>query len=448
MKTCKLLLLLLALALLFCACANTNEPQSTTGSETTTTESTPKSPLGVWFSEHDCYAVEFHTVTSATLYKIQVGFFRYTEKTEVSCDDITASDLQFTTADGKTLKLHYDSNAGTLTNAETQKAYVKQSAAPLLYHSFPAYDDFDYDTLLTLGDLDALTYPEDARSAAARDIFEEVYANIANIPTLTDRQTAQRGDYVNIDFTGYLNGEKFSGGEATNKRVLLVSDSGYIPGFAEGIVGHTVDETFSVDVTFPEDYGSANLAGKSVTFEMKLNSIYKLDVSDEQVKVVTKDAYTTYASYLAELEKTSASNILWNTVLEASTFSEIPEEAYLYFYQYFSDPYREYAKQYGLDYETFLSMMVGITDAYILDHAKNYTKGFLLAYAIAKQEGLTVSDEELQAEVDEVVTELLAQGYTAEEISTYLDNEQKSVLKAQLLRDKASEWLLNAAQNQ
>ncbi len=448
MKTCKLLLLLLALSLLFCACANTNEPQSTTGSETTTTESTPKSPLGVWFSEHDCYAVEFHTVTSVTLYKIQIGYFRYTEKTEVTCDDITASDLQFTTADGKTLTLHYDSNAGTLTNAETQKAYVKQSAAPLLYHPFPAYDTFDYDTLITLGDLDALTYPEDARSMAAREIFDEVYANQKNLPELTDRQTAQKGDYVNIDFVGYLNGEKFGGGEAKDQMVLIVDESGYIPGFAEGIVGHTVDETFSVDVTFPEDYGSANLAGKAVTFEMKLNAIYNMEIADEKIKEATKNTYETYEAYLAELEKDMASDLLWSTVLENATFAELPENTYVYFYQYFSDPYREYAKQYGMDYESFLNLMVGISDAYILNYAKDYAKSFIMSYAIAKQNDLTVSDEELQAELDKLTDELEAEGYTAEEISTYLDNEQKSVLKAQLLRDKASEWLLNAAQNQ
>lgn len=448
MKIFKLLLALLALAITFSACANTpNAPQNTTESTTDTAENVPSSPIGIWFSDKDLCAVQIHSVTSATFYKTKFGYYRYTEKTDVTCDDLTVSDLQFSFAEGSALTLHYDNEAGTLTNSANGNVYVKQESVPLLYHAFPAYGEFDYDALVTLNGLDALTYPADARSMAARDIFDEVYVGASELPQLTDRQIAQRGDYVNIDYAGYLNGEKFSGGEAKDQKVLIVDESGYIPGFAEGIIGHTVGDTFSVPVTFPEDYGSAELAGKEVVFEMKLNAIYKTEASDEQIKVVTKNAYETYAEYLAALEKEAASELLWSSVLENATFSELPENTYIYFYQYFSDPYREYAKQYGMDYESFLNLMVGISDAYILNYAKNYAKSYITSYAIAKQNNLTVSASELQAKLDELTAELEADGYTAEEIANYLDDEQQQLISAQILRDAVAEWLLTAAQN-
>lgn len=449
MKLFKLLLAMLALALLFSACANTqNNPQNTTESAADTTESVPPSPIGIWFSDKDCYAVQIHTVTSATFYKTKFGYYRYIEKADVTCDDVTVADLQFSISEGTTLTLHYDNTAGTLTNTANGSVYVKQVSVPLLYHAFPTYSEFDYSSLITLNGLDTLTYPADAKSMAARDIFDEVYANISELPELTTRQTAQKGDYVNIDYTGYLDGEKFSGGEATNQMVLIVDESDYIPGFVEGIVGHTVGETFSVPVTFPEDYGSTDLAGKSVTFEMKLNAIYKTEASDEQIKVVTNNAYETYAAYLADLEKEIASDLLWSKALETVTFSELPENTYIYFYQYISDPYREYAKQYGMDYESFLTMMVGISDSYILNYAQEVARSFILAHAIAKQENLTVNADELQAEIERLTAELEAEGYTAEEIANYLDEEQHQLISAQLLRDTVAEWLLTASQNQ
>ena len=448
MKICKLLVVLLALTLLLCACADTqNQPQNTTETVTQAEERVPQSPVGIWYSETDGYAVQIHSVTSATYYKIKSGYYRYTETADVTCDDMTVSDLQFTLASGTAVTLRYDSVEGKLTNPSTGNAYTKQDALPQLYHAFPNYEALDLGALVTLNGLDALTYPVDAKSMAARDIFDEVYANETNLPTLTDRQTAQQGDYVNIDYAGYLDGVAFSGGTATNQKILIVSESGYIPGFAEGILGHTVGESFSVPVTFPEDYGSADLAGKSVVFEMKLNAIYDMEFSDETIKSFTKNEYETYAAYLAELEKETASELLWNTVLENATFSELPEETYLYFYQYFSDPYREYAKQYGMEYESFLNLMVGISDLYIRNYAKSYAKTYILTYAIAEQNELTVSQEDLQAEIDEITEELLAQGYTAEEITTYFDDEQKRVLETQLLRDKIFEWIFSGVES-
>lgn len=444
MKTLKLLILLLALVTLFCACTNA-ETDNHTDASTEDTSFTPQSPEAIWYSVKESLAVQIHSATRVTYYKLKPGYYQYTGTADLICDDLTSADLQIPTADGTGISLHFDSRAGTLTNTKTSTAYTKQQTLPTQYiaYDFPDFDVLNVDSLITLTGLDTLIYPADAKAMAAREIFDEVSAGLQTLPTLTDR-AAQKGDYVNVNYKGLLNGVAFEGGTAENQKILIVNQSGYIPGFAEGIIGHTVGETFSVPVTFPENYGSAALAGKSVVFEMKLNAIYSMEVSDEAIRTLTDNAHETYAAYLESVEKTHATDLLWSTVLENATYAELPDETYLYFYQYLSEPYRSYAADYGMEYETFLSMMVGVSDDYFVNYAKSYAKTFLAAYTIARQNDLTVTDAALQDELDALAEELAQQDYTAEQIAVILDDE-RALIQSQLLHDAVSDWLLAAA---
>ena len=447
MKLTKLILLLLTAALLFCACTGLKDGTNTESA--TDTPYTPQSPIGIWYSQKDGYAIEIHSATSVTCYKLKTGYYQYVETESFTCSDFTATGtLQITTKDGATLTLNFDSRQGRLSNADTKNDYSKQEALPTQYiaYAFPDFSSLNCETFVTLNGLDTLTYPEDAYATVAREIFDEFYADQTELPTQTERP-AQKGDYVNIDYTGYLDGVAFSGGKAENQMVLIVDESGYIPGFVEGIVGHSVGETFSVPVTFPEDYHSTDMAGKSVIFEMKLNAIYNMKISDESVKSMTQDAYETYDAYVASLVEDSAKEMLWDQILNDATYAELPEVSYLYFYQYYSDIYHEYAAEYSMEYESFLNLMVGVSDAYLLNLAKSIAKNYIVAYAIAKQKSITVSEEDLQAELDRFADELAAENYTPEEIETLLnDDEQKSILKTELLHNAVGEWLLNNCQ--
>lgn len=87
---------------------------------------------------------------------------------------------------------------------------------------------------------------------------------------------AEEGDTVNIDYVGTIDGVEFEGGSTDGKGTDLVLGSGtYIPGFEDQIVGHSAGETFDVTVTFPDDYGVADLAGKEAVFKTKLNGVYQ-----------------------------------------------------------------------------------------------------------------------------------------------------------------------------
>ncbi len=92
----------------------------------------------------------------------------------------------------------------------------------------------------------------------------------------TEGLEAKDGDTVNIDYTGYLDGEAFDGGSTNGAGAdLELGSDTYIDGFEDGIVGHKVGETFDLNLTFPENYGNSDLAGKDVVFTVTLNGIYQ-----------------------------------------------------------------------------------------------------------------------------------------------------------------------------
>lgn len=85
-------------------------------------------------------------------------------------------------------------------------------------------------------------------------------------------RTAKMGDTVVIDYVGKIDGVAFDGGTAENQTLVLGSGT-YIDGFEDQIAGHHVGETFDINVTFPDDYGAADLAGKDAVFTITLDSV-------------------------------------------------------------------------------------------------------------------------------------------------------------------------------
>ena len=130
-------------------------------------------------------------------------------------------------------------------------------------------------------DDDVMADIERARDRAAR--YVEV----------TDRE-AKLDDQANIDYQGLLDGVPFEGGTAQGHELVLGSGA-FIPGFEDQVVGMKIGEEKDMNVTFPENYHSEELAGKPVVFKVKLNSLREKEVpalDDEFVKDVSETANT------------------------------------------------------------------------------------------------------------------------------------------------------------
>lgn len=128
---------------------------------------------------------------------------------------------------------------------------------------------------ITLGDYKKLSAKPVKATVTAKDIDEvlqRMRQGFAEKKEVT--RAAKDGDEVIIDFVGKKDGVAFDGGTATDYALELGSNQ-FIPGFEEAIVGHKVDETFDIDVTFPAEYHAADLAGQPVVFTVTLKKIHE-----------------------------------------------------------------------------------------------------------------------------------------------------------------------------
>ena len=131
--------------------------------------------------------------------------------------------------------------------------------------------------------------------------IDRMAQNVARISTV--ERPAKDGDTVVIDFEGFLNGVAFKGGKGENHELVLGSGS-FVPGFEEQVVGMSAGEEKDINVTFPENYHASELAGKEVTFKVKVHEVKETvlpEKDDEFVKDVSE--FDTMAELRADIEK-------------------------------------------------------------------------------------------------------------------------------------------------
>ena len=139
---------------------------------------------------------------------------------------------------------------------------------------------------MTLGAYDGMDVTVEGKFDVTDEDVENYIDNMLTYyPTYedTDKQTVENGDCVNIDYEGKKDGVAFDGGTAQDF-VLEIGSHTFIDGFEEGLVGVDVGDTVDLDLTFPENYQSEELAGAAVVFTVKVNKIVKkLDTSYEEL---------------------------------------------------------------------------------------------------------------------------------------------------------------------
>ena len=243
----------------------------------------------------------------------------------------------------------------------------------------------------------------------------------ARTEEVTDR-AAQLGDTVNIDYEGFKDGIAFDGGKAAGHNLELGSGS-FIPGFEDQIVGHTVGESFDINLSFPAEYHAEELAGAAVTFAIKLNGISTKilpELDDDFAKDVsefdTMDEYK--ADVKAKLEADAAKRAdseVEGQIIEALTeklVAEIPEPMIVAETENFVRDYDNRLRMQGLkldDYLKYTGMSLDDVRAQMRPRAESQVKTRLALEKIAALENVTVSDEEIEAELT-----ALAEAYNME----------------------------------
>jgi len=228
--------------------------------------------------------------------------------------------------------------------------------------------------------------------------------------------TLENGNTAIFDFEGFHAGEPFEGGKAENYELEIGSNQ-FIPGFEEQMVGMKVNDEKEISVTFPEQYHSEDLAGKDAIFKVKLHEVkFKStpELNDEWVTTLNREEKT-----LEELKtsikndiKTNKENQNKNIAIETAlnkisevTNVEIPVEMIDYETNQQIKNIENQAKQYGLDFQTYVSL-TGMTEeglrAQINEDSQKRVLNSLIIEAVAKAEKFEISEEELESKYSEV----------------------------------------------
>ena len=152
--------------------------------------------------------------------------------------------------------------------------------------------EMSYEALPTIPEVDLKKIKLEKMIARADEAsVDEALANLAETAQdFTDRKKgtkAKDGDQVTIDFLGKVDGEAFEGGAAEDYPLVLGSNS-FIPGFEAQLVGVKLGEEVEVNVTFPEEYGAENLAGKDAVFECKIKAVKAPKAAEINDELATK----------------------------------------------------------------------------------------------------------------------------------------------------------------
>ncbi len=244
--------------------------------------------------------------------------------------------------------------------------------------------------------------------------IERVRQRNSRVVTVEDR-AAEDGDIVVIDFDGYTDGKQFDGGKAENFDLTLGSGQ-FIPGFEEQVVGHNVDDEFDVKVKFPEDYHAEELKGKDATFKIKLHEIKHRelpDVDDEFVKDVSE--FDTLEEYRKDLEnsirtrkehaaETSTEQQLIKAIVD-KVEADVPQMMIDREVDEIINSFDMQLRDQGMNLETYLKYTQGTVEALqeqYRERAEQQVKVRLGLAKIAEQEGLEVTDEEIEAEYKKI----------------------------------------------
>ena len=321
--------------------------------------------------------------------------------------------------------------------------------------------DFNVDEYVTLGEYKGIEVTVSSTEATEEQKEQYIQNDLAGLVTLESvegRDEVQNGDVANIDYEGKKDGVAFEGGTAAGYDLGIGSGT-FIPGFEEGIVGMKKGETKDITVTFPENYRTEDLAGQEVVFTVTVNDIkeYKFpEITDELVASLGREDVTTAEEYdnfvenaiKEQLEASNDSQVLSEVLLkleETSTIEDAPEAMVNRIYDTSMSKFSSWANSNGVEVSLYVSYVLGGTqeeyEQTVRDFAQRTAKQYMELAAVAKKEGLTVTDEE----VEEDLKQQLGDEASQEDLETAKANMDIEAYKEDMLVMKVCDFLTEKA---
>lgn len=310
--------------------------------------------------------------------------------------------------------------------SDAKKDITTASATTPIKDCWTVPYDYDFAKYVDLSDDDyiGLTYTELKSEVDDDDVQYEIQKLLEEHATYTDitDRGAENGDFVTIDYKGFMDGKELEKG-SENDAEFILGEAGFIPGFEDGILSHKPGESFTLDLVFPADYGNTDLQNKAVQFEITVKKLQTKTLPALDDKFVEENTdYTSigeyYAGIAAELQasldssnKVAYKNKLFEKVVANVTVKKIPQNEYDLYYNQVISQYAAYAEQYGMKFEQFISDMMGSTVDEFFEFAKTNAKSNveteLIYFAIADKVGII--DKLTKADYDDYLVNIAAE---------------------------------------
>ena len=310
---------------------------------------------------------------------------------------------------------------------------------------------------VTLGDYKGLDVPKTRVTVKKEEVEEELkrtQEQNAREITIEDRPVKD-GDILTIDYSGSVDGEKFEGGTAQDQ-TLIIGSGAFIPGFEEQLIGKELNEETEINVTFPEEYHAADLAGKEAVFEVKIKAMKEKELpelDDEFASEVSE--FETLDEYKADIKekirerkkeeaKTERENKLVDLAVENAQM-DIPDAMVEEQVQQMTEEFAQRLSYQGLSMEQYLQFSGMDAQKFADDMKPQAVKRIetrLVLEAIVKAENIEVSEEEYKAEVEKMAAMYQME---TEQLEKLIQDAQKEQMMDDIAVQKAVDFLVAEA---
>lgn len=295
-------------------------------------------------------------------------------------------------------------------------------------------------------------------SVSQETVDEEIQAMLEYYSALVEvDRAAEEGDTVNINYVGLKDGVAFDGGtdDSEEGTDLVLGSNSFIDGFEDGLIGAVAGEQRDLDLTFPEDYTNADLAGQAVVFQVTVNAVKENAIPEltDEFFAETFPDYPTVAEYTAALREALNTNSYYEQVTELVMASSVVEKyneanVLLRKQQLIEErtSYAEYyGSYYGLDTETAIMYFLGYESMEAMEeemgeYAYEVEKNAMIITEIAELENIEVTD----AYYDEQAAEL-AEYYGYADVASFEEAYGKDVIAASLLSELVMQFIIENA---
>ncbi len=309
---------------------------------------------------------------------------------------------------------------------------------------------------VTLGEYKGVTAEKAETTVSAKEVTERLNRELEKNARIVEvERSIKTGDTALIDFVGTIDGAEFAGGKGEDYPLEIGSGT-FIPGFEDQLIGHKTGEAVEVNVSFPEDYGAKELAGKAAVFQCTIKSVKEKQIpkaDDEFASEVSE--FETLEEYKKDLKKQlkeqkdkqattqNENNVVRAVVANASV--ELPKPMVdMQLDQMFYD-YTARLQQQGIPMDQYMQI-TGQNEQDIKEQmrsqAEEQIKTSLVLEAIQKKENITVADERVEEEFNRIAEQYKMK---PEDLMKTVTESQRGSVKQELAVQETIDMLVAEA---